>query len=158
MFIVHTKDSYNKIFSELYNITNGSVILGGSLSLYYMKIINRNPNDLDVTMTLDDWMLYKKNIEKHFRVIPNVKMSYDGFEYEVYNCFEIKNKINEFHLFVNYDSNIFDMVDDLRILNPVYLLKVKELILKENQLYENGELSEKHISDITSIKQYLNDK
>lgn len=150
--------SYSDIFEKLYEITKGSVILGGSLSLCYRKIIERNPNDLDVTITLDDWHLYKRIIEKSFRIIPNVKMKYDMFEYEVYTCFELKNKVNEFHLFVNYDSNIFDVIDKIRILSPSYLLRVKELILKENDLYENGKFSEKHLSDIESIKRYLNGK
>ncbi len=152
------KKSYKDIFDNLYALTNGSVIMGGSLSLRYLGIIDRNINDLDVTFTLNDWLLYKSEIQKHFRVIPNAKIKYENFEYEIYTCFDIKTKLNEFHLFVNYESDIFSMVDDIRILKPDYLLKIKSVMIDELSLYENGNNSEKHISDMECIKMYLDVK
>jgi hypothetical protein len=64
------KKSYSDIFNELYKITNGKIILGGSLSLRYQTIINRDINDLDVTILAEDWDTYRNVLEKEFRIYP----------------------------------------------------------------------------------------
>jgi hypothetical protein len=61
------KDSYNKIFADLYKITEGKIILGGSTSLALLGIINRESNDLDVMITHEDWLNYKSLIVHYFQ-------------------------------------------------------------------------------------------
>lgn len=153
MFIVHPKKSYNDIFNKLYQITNGTIILSGSLSLKYRKIIDRDVSDLDVNILKSDWELYKSAINNSFRIIPSVKINYiSKLEYDVYSCFDKITKSNEFHLFVNYSDNIFDIMDDMRILKVDYHLIDKDMILK------SGQDIEKHSMDIESMKKYLYDK
>jgi hypothetical protein len=146
------KKSYIDTFNKLYEVTNGSVILSGSMSLRYRNIIDRDINDLDVNILIDDWNLYKNTLQKHFRIHPNFIIKYDILHYEVYTCFDIKTKLNEFHLFVNYSNDIFDVINGIRLLKPSYHLIDKQMI------YDSGQDVEKHLSDIESIKSYLNDK
>lgn len=148
-----TNKSYSDIFQKLYSITNGTIILSGSLSLKYRKIIDRDTNDLDLNILKSDWDCYKSIINSNFRIIPNIKINYANvLSYDVYTCFDKKTKLDEFHLFVNYSNDIFDVMDGIRVLKPDYHLIDKEMILK------SGQDIEKHQADIDSIKSYLYDK
>ena len=146
------KKSYSNIFDKLYTITNGKVILSGSLSLRFQNIIQRDIHDLDVNILLNDWELYKSEISKHFRVHPNFKITYDILKYDVYTCFDKETKLNEFHLFVNHSNDIFDVINDIRVLKPEYHLIDKQMI------YNSGQDIEKHLSDILLIKSHINEK
>lgn len=146
------KKSYSDIFDKLYIITNGKVILSGSLSLRFQNIIQRDVHDLDVNILIEDWELYKSEINKQFRVYPNLKIIYDILKYDVYTCFDKETKLNEFHLFVNYSKDIFDVINDLRVLKPNYHLIDKQMI------YNSGQDIEKHLSDIVMIKTHINEK
>lgn len=146
------KNSYNEIFNRLYRITDGKIIVGGSLGLRYQKIINRDINDLDMTILASDWKLYKSKIEKAFRVYPGVKIKYGILEYDVYTCFDKETKLNEFHLFVNYSNDIFNLLGDIRVLKPEYHLVDKQMMC------DSGQDSDKHMLDIVDIKKYLNEK
>jgi len=96
------KKSYNNIFNQLYKITNGKIILSGSLSLKYQNIIDRDINDLDVNILSEDWEQYKSELQRVFRIYPEMKIKYDILHYDVYRCLNKETKLNEFHLFVNY--------------------------------------------------------
>lgn len=146
-----TTSSYNEIFNQLYNITEGKIILSGSLGLKMQNIIERDVNDLDVNILHLDWLIYKNQLEKSFRIYPGIQIRHGELEYDVYTCFDKKTKLNEFHLFVNYGSNIYVLKDNIRILAPKFHLLDKEIIMK------HGENSDKHLEDITLIKSYLNE-
>jgi hypothetical protein len=146
------KKSYSDIFDKLYEITNGRVILSGSLSLRYRNIINRDINDLDVNILIDDWKLYKNTLQKCFRIYPNFIIKHSILHYEVYTCLDKDTKLNEFHLFVNHSTDIFDVINDIRILKPDYHLVDKQMI------YDSGQDVEKHLNDIELIKSYLSEK
>ena len=146
------KKSYNDIFNRLYTITNGKVILSGSISLRYQNIIDRDVSDLDVNILYDDWQFYKTELQNHFRIYPNVKIKYGILHYDVYTCFDIETKLNEFHLFVNYSNDIFDVINDIRVLKPSYHLIDKQMI------FESGQEVHKHSIYIDFIKLYLNEK
>lgn len=146
------KKSYSNIFDKLYSITNGNIILGGSLSLKFQNIIQRDAQDLDVTILIEDWELYKSEINKQFRVYPTIKIVYDILKYDVYTCFDKETKLNEFHLFVNHSNDIFDVIGSVRVLKPEYHLIDKQMI------YDSGQDIEKHLSDIHMIKTHINEK
>jgi len=143
------KNSYSDIFNELYKITNGKIILSGSLSLKYQSIINRDVNDLDVNILVEDWDTYRNVLEKEFRIYPTSQLRYGDLRYDIYTCFNKHTKLNEFHLFVNYSNDIFDVINDIRVLKPSYHLIDKEMIAK------SGQDVEKHLNDVEVIKKYL---
>lgn len=145
------KKSYNTIFNQLYNITDGKIILSGSLSLRYQNVINRDVNDLDVNILLDDWELYKSKLYNSFRIYPNMKINYGILHYDVYTCFDKETKLNEFHLFVNHSNDIFDVINGIRVLKLHYHLIDKQMI------YDSGQDIEKHSMDIDFIKMNLNE-
>jgi hypothetical protein len=146
------KDSYNNIFNQLYDITEGKVILSGSLGLKLQNIIKREVNDLDVNILSYDWEIYKNDIEKSFRIHPSIQVRYGVLEYDVYSCFDKKTKLENFHLFVNYGKDIFLTLNGIRVLNPEVHLIDKEMISK------SGQDVNKHEEDIVLIKKYLNEK
>lgn len=145
------KKSYNDIFNTLYKITNGKVILSGSLSLKYQNIIDRDVNDLDINILHTDWEMYKTELSNSFRIYPNLKIKNKILQYDVYTCFDIETKLNEFHLFVNYSNDIFDTINQIRVLKPSYHLIDKQMIL------DSGQDIDKHSADIACIKSYLNE-
>lgn len=142
--------SYSDIFEKLYKITNGNVILSGSLSLKYQNIINRTVTDLDVNILNSDWDKYKSSIYNHFRVYPNFKIKYGILDYDVYTCFDKITKLNEFHLFVNYSDNIYT------ISNGIRLLKAEYHKIDKTMIYESGQDAEKHLNDLNHINKFLN--
>lgn len=146
------KNSYNEIFNQIYRITDGKIILSGSLGLKYQSIIDRDINDLDMNILAKDWETYKNKLEKRFRIYPSVKIKYGVLEYDVYTCFDKETKLNEFHLFVNYSNDIFNIIDKIRVLKPEYHLIDKQM------MYESGQNTDKHLLDIVDIKTYLNEK
>jgi len=143
--------SYNDIFNHLYDITDGKVILSGSLGLKMQNIIKREVNDLDVNILSSDWEIYKNSIEESFRIHPSIQVRYGILEYDVYICFDKITKLNEFHLFVNYGENVYITLNNIRIFNPNQHLIDKEMIA------ESGQDVEKHMEDLKSIKKYLNE-
>mgnify|MGYP006892314663 CR=1 FL=1 len=87
------KKSYNNIFNQLYKITNGKIILSGSLSLKYQNIIDRDVNDLDVNILSEDWEQYKSELQRVFRIYPEMKIKYDILHYDVYMCLDKETKL-----------------------------------------------------------------
>lgn len=145
------KDSYSKIFNHLYDITEGKVILSGSLGLKLQNIIEREVNDLDVNILAPDWKVYRSEIEKSFRIHPSIEVRYGILEYDVYSCFDKKTKLENFHLFVNYGQDVYITLNGIRVLNPKIHLIDKEMIAK------SGQDVVKHEKDISEIKKYLNE-
>jgi hypothetical protein len=146
------EESYNEIFNRLYQITEGKVILSGSLGLKLQNIIQREVNDLDVNVLSSDWEIYREIIEKTFRVYPGLRIRYGILEYDIYTCFDKITKLNKFHLFVNYGTNIFITLNNIRVLNPKIHLIDKEMIAK------SGQDVDKHMEDIFLIKNYLHEE
>lgn len=140
------------MFTKLYQITEGKVILSGSLGLKLQNIIEREVNDLDVNVLSSDWIEYKEIIEKTFRVYPGVQIRYGILEYDVYSCFDKVTKLNKFHLFVNYGKDVYITINNIRVLRPKIHLIDKEMIVK------SGQDIDKHMDDISLIKDYLNEK
>lgn len=145
------KDSYSKIFNHLYDITEGKVILSGSLGLKLQNIIEREVNDLDVNILAPDWKVYRGEIEKSFRIHPSIEVRHGILEYDVYSCFDKKTKLENFHLFVNYGQDVYITLNGIRVLNPKIHLIDKEMIAK------SGQDVVKHEKDISEIKKYLNE-
>jgi len=143
--------SYNDIFNHLYDITDGKVILSGSLGLKMQNIIKREVNDLDVNILSSDWEIYKNSIEESFRIHPSIQVRYGILEYDVYICFDKITKLNEFHLFVNYGKDVYITINDIRVLNPKIHLIDKEMIAK------SGQDVNKHEEDIVLLKKHLNE-
>jgi len=146
------KGSYNDIFTKLYEVTDGKVILSGSLGLKLQNIIQREANDLDVTFLSSDWKIYNKTIKDLFRVYPGVQIKCGELEYDVYTCFDKITKLNEFHLFVNYAQDVYITLNGIRVFNPKVQLMDKEVIMK------NSQDTDKHTQDIFLIKNYLDEK
>ena len=147
------KNSYNDIFNKLYDITEGNIILGGSAALKIESITDRIPNDLDVMLTNSNWLKYRFEIEKKFRIHPTIKRTiFDGLEYDSYTCFDKETKLNEFHLFVHYDENISKTINGIQIINTDIILKAKRMLCKVEQDFQ------KHLNDIKLIENFLNEK
>jgi hypothetical protein len=146
------KEPYNRIFNCLYDITEGKVILSGSLGLKLQNIIKREVNDLDVNIFASDWEVYGSEIGKLFRVHPSIEVRYGILEYDVYNCFDKQTKLENFHLFVNYGKDVYITINDIRVLNPKIHLIDKEMIAK------SGQDVDKHEEDIVLLKKHLNEK
>ena len=145
------KNTYSEIFNQLYKITDGKVILSGSLGLKLQNIIQREVNDLDVNILSSDWVIYKEIIEKSFRIHPGLEIRYGILEYDLYTCFDKITKLNEFHLFVNYGKDVFITLNNIRVLNPKIHLIDKEMIMK------SGQDVDKHMLDIILIKNHLHE-
>jgi hypothetical protein len=62
------KDPYNDIFNNLYELTEGNVIIGGSLSLKLQGVITREIEDIDVNVLKSDWDRYEFILNKKFRM------------------------------------------------------------------------------------------
>lgn len=146
------KNTYSEIFNQLYKITDGKVILSGSLGLKLQNIIQREVNDLDVNILSSDWVIYKEIIEKSFRIHPGLEIRYGILEYDLYTCFDKITKLNEFHLFVNYGKDIYITLNGIRVLNPTIHLIDKEMIMK------SGQDVNKHVDDIILMKKHLHEK
>ena len=145
-------DSYNEIFNQLYKITDGKVILSGSLGLKLQNIIQRDINDLDVNILSSDWEVYKDIIEKSFRIHPGLQIRYGSLQYDVYTCFDKITKLNEFHLFVNYGVDVYITINGIRVLDPKIHLVDKKMIMK------SGQDVDKHMQDIILMEKHLNEE
>jgi hypothetical protein len=155
--IPYVKKSYVDIFEEFYNITNGDIILGGSLSLRLQNVINREINDIDLNITKSDWERYEADITKRYKIyhgpILNLK---PHMEYRISTCLTKQNQ-NEFHLFINnIETDLFNIViyND----NPIKVLKPELHLLDKECMLEDDVTNLKNIADIADIKSYLNER
>ena len=155
--IPYVRKSYIDIFEELYNITNGDIILGGSLSLRLQNVINRDINDIDLNITKSDWDKYESDIVNRYKIYQGPVLNLrPHMEYRICTCLTKQNQ-NEFHLFINnIETNLYNIViyNDvtIKVLKPELHLLDKECMLADDTT------NTKNISDITAIKKYLNEK
>lgn len=151
------KKSYTNIFEDFYNITNGDIILGGSLSLRLQGVIDRDINDIDLNITISDWNIYKSQIIKKYKIYHGALLNlYPHMEYRINTCLTKENK-NEFHLFINnIETNLYNMVVYggmfIKVLKPELHLLDKECMLADDPS------NKKNLLDIESIKKFLNEK
>ena len=151
------KKSYANIFEDFYNITNGDIILGGSLSLRLQGVIDRDINDIDLNITISDWDKYQSQITKKYKIYHGALLSlYPHMEYRISTCLTKQNQ-NEFHLFINnIETNLYNIIVhndiNIKVLKPELHLLDKECMLADDIT------NTKNISDIESIKKYLNEK
>jgi hypothetical protein len=155
--VIKLNEPYNEIFDKIYDITEGNVIIGGSLSLKLQGVIDRDILDIDVNILKTDWDIYEYKLHKEFRLYRGYHIINEriGFNFEVYTGLN-KNRCGEFHLFVNHISDIFNTIlldgKMFRVLKPEFMLKDKQWILEtEPELI-------KHKEDIISIKKWLNEE
>lgn len=148
---------YGEIFDEIYSITEGNIIIGGSLSLKLQGVISRDISDIDLNILKNDWNIYENILQRKFRLYKgDLIVNQDlGFNFEVYTGFN-KNKCGEFHLFVNYVEDIFNTISSegypIRVLKPEFILKDKLWILEtEPELI-------KHNEDIELIKKWADER
>jgi hypothetical protein len=150
------KKSYTDIFEDFYNITNGNIILGGSLSLRLQGIIDRDINDIDLNITISDWNKYQSHITKKYKIYHGAVMQLHSImEYRINTCFSKENK-NEFHLFIHYEKDIFNII--IYNNNPIRVFKPELHLLDKEYMLADDISNTKNISDVDLIKKYLNAK
>ncbi len=148
------KPEYQQILDELYEITEGNIIIGGSTSLFLQGIINRKIDDVDFNLLKDDWLKYEGKIQRRYRVYKGLHITNkDGsLNIDIATCLTKINNV-EFHLFINhifYPYNVVKLGDkEFRILSPEIILKDKEWIVEEEPHLT------KHLDDIEKIKLFL---
>jgi hypothetical protein len=155
--IPYVRKSYADIFEDFYNITNGAIILGGSLSLKMQNVISRDINDLDLAINKSDWDLYEHKIIFKYKVYYGQLVElHPNMEHRVCTCFNKENK-NEFHLFINNIEN--DMFNTIFYNNiPIRVFKPELHLLDKEYMLADDVTNMKNVSDVDSIKKYLNAK
>lgn len=140
----------------LYDITEGTIIIGGSTALKLYGIINRDVIDIDLNMQYSDWEIYKNIIYKNFKVYPMQTVFNDKLGGNVL-CYLLTSKTNRAHfdLFVNYTPDMFDTIIyknlNIRLFKPELIMYAKE------QMVESEPHLIKHNDDILKIKNFLNE-
>lgn len=142
--------------SLLYDITDGTIIIGGSTALKLYGIINRDVVDIDLNIQCSDWEIYKNIIYKNFKVYPMQTVFNDKLGGNIL-CYLLTSKTNRTHfdLFVNYTPNMFDTINyknsNVRLFKPELIMYAKQqMIESEPQLIKHGD-------DILKIKNFLNE-
>jgi hypothetical protein len=155
--IPFVRKSYVSIFEDFYNITNGNIILGGSLSLRLQGVIDRGINDIDLNITISDWDKYQSQITKKYKIYHGALLNLRPFmEYRISTCLTKQNQ-NEFHLFINnIETNLYNIV----VYNDIFIkvLKPELHLLDKECMLADDPSNKKNVSDIDSIRQFLNEK
>jgi hypothetical protein len=155
--MIDIKPAYKEILKELYDITEGNIVIGGSLSLKLRGIIDRSINDIDVNLSESDWLKYEQNLNKKFKFYSasHIINKDNTQNHTILTCIP-KNKNNQFHLFINhidfpYETIIVDSIK-YKLMSAQFILKDKLWILEDKY---NTEL-DKHSKDVESIKSWIN--
>jgi hypothetical protein len=155
--ITYLSPVFNEIFNEIYQITNGKIIVGGSLSLRMQNIVQRDISDIDLNLTKTDWDTFESHINKKYNIYhgPRIKIE-SKLDYIVSRCLT-KDKSIEFHLFINnIEADLFNNIiyDDknVRVFKPELHLLDKEIMLLDDSA------NQKIKSDIINIKKHINEK
>jgi hypothetical protein len=151
------KKPYANIFEDFYNITNGNIILGGSLSLKLQGIIDRDIDDIDMNITISDWNTYQSQIIKKYKIYHGALMRLPPImEYRISTCLTKQNNY-KFHLFINnIETNLYNIIVHNDI--SIKVLKPELHLLDKEQMLMDDITNTKNISDIEFIKKYLNEK
>ncbi len=150
------KNSYNDILLDIYNITNGDIIIGGSLSLRLQNIIDRDIDDIDLNILNTDWVKYESQLNKNYKIYQQMVLNLEpNLKFRICTCLT-KQGINEFHLFINYiETNLFNLVNygdyTFRVLKPELHLLDKMCML------EDEPTNSKILYDIDCIKKFINE-
>jgi hypothetical protein len=151
------KKPYANIFEDFYNITNGDIILGGSLSLKLQGIIDRDIDDIDLNITISDWNRYQSQITKKYKIYHGAIMQlHQLMEYRISTCLTKQNNY-KFHLFINnIETNLYNTI----VYNNVFIkvLKPELHLLDKEYMLMDDITNAKNISDIEDIKKYLNER
>jgi hypothetical protein len=151
------KKPYANIFEDFYNITNGDIILGGSLSLKLQGIIDRDIDDIDLNITISDWNRYQSQITKKYKIYHGAIMQlHQLMEYRISTCLTKQNNY-KFHLFINnIETNLYNTI----VYNNVFIkvLKPELHLLDKEYMLMDDITNAKNISDIEAIKKYLNER
>jgi hypothetical protein len=155
--MIDINPAYKKILQELYDITKGNIVIGGSLSLKLRGIIDREINDIDVSLSESDWLKYKSILNKNFKFYsPTLIINKDNTQNNTILTCLPKNKNNQFHLFINH----IDFPYETMIINSIkYKLISEQFILKDKMwILENKHHPEfdKHNKDVENIKIWIN--
>ena len=151
------KPAYKEIFKELYDITEGNVVIGGSLSLKLRGIIDRKVNDIDVNLSEPDWLKYEQSLNKKFKFYsPTHIINKDNTQNHTILTCTPKNKNNQFHLFIHhidfpYETMVIDSIK-YKLMSEQFILKDKLWILEDKH---DPEL-DKHSKDVENIKNWIN--
>ena len=155
--MIDIKPPYKEIFKELYDITEGNIVIGGSLSLKLRGIIDREINDIDVSLSESDWLKYKLILNKNFKFYsPTLIINKDNTQNNTILTCLPKNKNNQFHLFINhidfpYETMIINSIK-YKLISEQFILKDKLWMLEGNHNTESA----KHIKDVEDIKKWIN--
>lgn len=149
--------SYANIFEDFYNITNGDIILGGSLSLRLQCVIDRDINDIDLNITISDWNKYQSQITKKYKIYHGALLNLrPHMEYRISTCLTKQNN-NKFHLFINnIESNLYNTIVYNNVL--IKVLKPELHLLDKECMLMDDITNTKNILDVAAIKKYLNEK
>lgn len=151
------KKSYNDILFDIYNITNGDIIVGGSLSLRLQNIIDRDIDDIDLNILNSDWIRYESKLNKNYKIYQQMVLNLEPhLKFRMCTCLT-KENINEFHMFINYiESNLFNLVTyenyTFKVLKPELHLLDKMYMLEDSP--NDGKI----LYDIDCIKKFIDGK
>ena len=155
--MIDIKPAYKEILQELYDITEGNIVIGGSLSLKLRGIIDRSTNDIDVNLSESDWLKYSQTLNKKFKFYsPTLIINKDNTQnHTILTCIP-KNKNTQFHLFINhidfpYETIIVDSIK-YKLISSQFILKDKLWILEDKHHIE----FDKHSKDVEDIKSWMN--
>jgi len=155
MFDFLTKNHKDNV-SLLYDITDNTIIFGGSTALKLYGIIDRDVVDIDLNIQSSDWEIYKNAIYKNFKVYPMQTVFNDKLGGNIL-CYLLTSKTNrnQFDLFVNYVPNMFDTIKykntDVRLFKPELIMYAKQ------QMVDSEPELIKHQYDIDKIKTFLDE-
>lgn len=145
---------HNEILTDLVNITENNIIIGGSISLFLQNIIDRKINDIDVNISDSDFIKYQPILETHFNFyfmgIGNMHIKNNT----IYTCKHLKTKklINLFVTknLVNYTKEIDYNNTKIKIINE------RDILLDKLDMVNRNQEIEKHSKDISRITNHLN--
>lgn len=148
------KKSYNDILYDVYEITNGDIILGSYVSLRLQGIIDREVDDIDLNILNSNWIKYETKLNKNYKIYPQLVLNLEPYlKFRICTCLT-KSNTNEFHLFINYiEDDIFTIIDYNHM--PIRVLKPELHLLDKRCMLEDTPFDGKIISDIDCIKSYL---
>lgn len=144
----------NEILNDLINLTENSIIIGGSTSLVLQNIIDRKINDIDVNISENNFIKYQSILETYFNFyfmgIGNMYIKSNT----IYTCKHLKTK-KLINLFVTKDVAKYVKEIDYNHTN-IKIIDAKHILLDKTDMVTRKQDIDKHRADIIKIKKYLN--